>query len=147
MPVDLIPYVRRGLLAEFGSGVDVLGDALEGEEPDQRRLDDGLAQLDYARELLDSLGVAGHEEAGVSLLVSSPRAGRLLLDALRAARDVEVQRLEDAATVHVTLPSRDIPGLRAFVVSVERRLGRAAAHAKPVLERAEKRSPRPVRAR
>jgi hypothetical protein len=105
----------------------------------------GLAQLDCARALLDEIGVTAGSDAFDLNLELTPRLGRLLVDALRAVYDTEVQRLADAAADHVYIPLREIPTLRNFIVDTEQRLGRAAKALKPFLDASEKRAPRTVK--
>lgn len=144
VPATAVPYLRSGLLAEFGSAVDMLEATLAMDEvnPDSWRA--GLAQFDSSRQLLEMVGVAaGSGEFDVSLDDLAPRLARLVLDALRAIYDIEVQRPSDDPA-----EGRDrlLPTLRTLIVDTERRLGRAARGLEPLLEPSEKRTPRTVRA-
>jgi hypothetical protein len=115
------------------------------DEIDTNRWRAGLAQLDCARALLNEIGVVAGSDAFALNLELTPRLGRLLLDALRAVYDVEVQRLADAAADHVHLPLRKIPTLRNFIADAEQGLGRATKALKPLLDSSEKRTPRSVK--
>jgi hypothetical protein len=117
------------------------------DEVNTERWRAGLAQLDCARELLDRVGVSAGSGDFDLYLELTPRLARLLLDALRAVYDVEVQRLADAATDRVHLPLREIPTLRNFIADTERRLGKAAKHVEPLLDASEKRTPRAVKSK
>jgi hypothetical protein len=146
VPATLVPYVRSGLLAECGSAIDALEATLAVDEVDTDRWRTGLAQFDCARELIDRIGVtAGSSKCDYTLELTAARSGRLLLDALRAVYDVEVQRLAHAAGDHVQLPLRALPTLRNFIVDTERRLGRATKGVEPLLDASEKRTPRTVK--
>jgi hypothetical protein len=115
------------------------------DEVDTDRWRAGLAQFDCARELLGGVGVtAGSRDFDLNLELT-PRLGRLLLDALRAVYDIEIQHLANAGADHVNLPLREIPTLRNFIVDTERRLGRAAKGLEPLLDASDKRTPRTVR--
>jgi hypothetical protein len=147
VPGRLVPYVRSRLIAEFGSAIDVLEDALVADVLNQERWRAGLAQLDCARDLLGRIGLAppvSGRDRDVTLEVSSAHA-RMLLDALRAIYDVEVNRLVDASTDRVHLPLRDLPKLRNFVVDVEKTLRRAARRQERYPDAPDKRQPRSVR--
>jgi hypothetical protein len=145
LPANLTPYVRSGLIAEFASALDILEDAMAGEA-DHERWRVGLAQLDCARELLGAVGVtAGSGDFDIDLEVESPRAARMLLDALRAVYNVEVERLADARNDRVHIPLREVPVLRNFIVDVERQLDRAAKRQIPILDAFQKRTPRSVK--
>jgi hypothetical protein len=148
MPAGLIPYARSGLLAEFGSATDALDSAQALDEVNLERWHKGLAQLDCARDLLNVVGLsASSADLDLNLALTTPRSARMLLDALRAIYDVEVQRLADAATDHVHLSLREIPILRNFIAEVERQLGRTTKRLQPILDAREKRTPQPVRFR
>jgi hypothetical protein len=113
IPAGLVPYVRSGLIAEFGSATDALDAAVAGDAVNTERWRAGLAQLDGARELLILVGVSAVSgDIDLNLEVATPRSARLLLDALRAVYEVEAQRLVNAATDHVQIPLRDIPEAR-----------------------------------
>jgi hypothetical protein len=142
VPGIILPYVRSGLLAEIGSALDVLDLTLALDEVDVDKWKAGVAQFDDARELLDRIGVTVSSYDSNFLLELTPRLGRMLLDALRAVYDAEVQRLANAANDRVQLPLRAIPKLRSFIVDTERRLGRAARNLAPHLAASEKRPPR-----
>jgi hypothetical protein len=147
VPATLIPYVRSGLIAEFGSALDVLETSLVMDEADAERWRTGLAQFDCARELLDRVGIsAGTGDFDLYLQLTS-RSGRLLLDALRAVYNTEVHRLANAATDHIALPLRELPTLRNFIVKTERQLGKTATRLEPLLDSADKRTPRTVKVR
>jgi len=147
VPAALIPYVRSGLIAEFGSALDVLEAALAMDEVDAERWRTGLAQFDCARELLDRVGVtAGSGDSDFYLELTS-RSGRLLRDALRAIYNLEVQRLADAASDGVPLPLREIPTLHNFILEIERGLGKTTKSLGPLLDASEKRTPRTVKSR
>jgi hypothetical protein len=142
-----VPYVRNGLIAEFGSAIDVLEDALVADILDRERCRAGLAQLDCARDLLERVGLASPpsgDDRDVTLELS-PAPARMVLDSLRAVYDVEVRRLADASTDRVHLPLRDLPQLRNFVVDAEKALRRAAKRQERFLEAHDKRQPRSVR--
>lgn len=125
--------------------MDVLETTLDADDVDSDRWRTGLAQFDCARELLDTVGISpGSGDFDLTLELTS-RLARLLLDALRAVYDVEVQRLANAATDHVQLPLRQIPTLRNFILDTERRLGKTATRLEPLLNASEKRAPRTVR--
>jgi hypothetical protein len=144
VPATAVPYLRSGLLAEFGSAVDVLGATLAIGEVNPDRWRAGLAQLDSSRQLLEMVGVAaGSGELDVTLDDLAPRLARLVLDALRAIYDIEVQRPTDDL---VEDRDRFLPTLRKLILDTERRLGRAARRLEPLLEPSEKRTPRTVRA-
>lgn len=147
VPATIIPYLRSGLIAEFGSAIDVLEAALAMDEVDAERWRTGLAQFDCSRELLETAGLSSGSGDFALTLELRPRSARLLLDALRAVYDVEVQRLANAATDGVTLPLREIPTLRNFILETERRLGKEASRLEPLLDASEKRSPGIVRPR
>jgi hypothetical protein len=148
VPAALIPYVRSGLMAEFGSANDVLGIATEVDEVDRSRWRAGLAQFDCARELLNMVGIsASPGEAGLDIDLTSPRLARMFRDALRAAYDVEVERLASAESDQVLLPLEEVPALRNFIVDTERQLEKATARLQPYLTASEKRKPRSVKSR
>lgn len=147
VPSRLVPYIRSGLIAEFGSAIDVLEDALVADVVNQERWRAGVAQLDCARDLLGRIGLAPPASGGdrdVTLELSSAPA-RMLLDALRAIYDVEVRRLADASTDQAHLPLRDLPKLRNFVFDVEKTIRRTARRKEPFLDARDKRQPRSVR--
>jgi hypothetical protein len=147
VPANLIPYVRSGLIAEFASATDVLEDALAGE-PDPTRWCAGLAQLDCARELLSAVGLSpGSGDVDLIIEVESPRMAQMLLDALRAVYEVEVERLANATAEQHQNHWREVLILRNFIVDVEQRIARAAKRQMPILDLPEKRAPRSVRSR
>jgi hypothetical protein len=146
VPGIVIPYLRSGLLAEFGTALDVLDDVVLMDEIDLQRWADGLAQLQRAQSLLETIGVAaGSDEFDISLDDLTPKLARLVRDALRAIYDVEVRRLADAAEERVQLPMRAIPTLRNFLVDTDRRLSRAAKRVEPLFDPSERRTPRTVK--
>jgi hypothetical protein len=146
VPATALPYLRSGLLAEFGSAVDVLQVAIAMDEVDPERWRTGLAQFDTARQLLEMVGVAtGSGDFDMSLDDLAPGLARMVLDALRAIYDIEVQCAANAAEERVQPSSRTIPTLRELIIRTERRLGRAAKRHEPLLDLSEKRTPRTVR--
>ena len=145
VPAALVPYLRSGLLAEYGSALDVLDPTIGVDVVDKERWRDGNAQLDCSRDLLNRIGVApGPGSFDLNLELSTP-AARMLLDAMRAIYDVEVQRLADAATDRVHLPLREVPTLRNFVLDADKRLGRFAKRQKRFLDEHDKRRPKSVK--
>lgn len=147
VPATLIPHLRNGLFAEFGSALDVLDATLVTDEVDAEKWRTGLAQFDGARGLLGVVGIsAGSGDFDLNLELTS-RSGRLLLDALRAVYDVEVRRVANATTDHVQLSLREIPALRNFILETERRLGKTVTRLEPLLDASERRTPRTVKPR
>lgn len=146
VPAALVPYLRGGLFAEYGSALDVLELTIDADVVNRERWRAGNAQLDCSRDLLDRVGV-GHDprDFDLHLELSAPGA-RMILDAMRAIYEVEVQRLADAAAERVHLPLREVPTLRNFVVDAEKQLGRFAKRQHRILDVDEKRSPRSVKA-
>jgi hypothetical protein len=144
VPAHLIPYVRSGLIAEFTSATDVLGEAIALADPKRWRM--GLAQLDCARELLRTVGIsADSDDRDLDLEVASTQTARVLLDALQSIHTVEVQRLRDvAATQQVEIPLREVPILRSFIADAERQLARATKQSS-ILNASDKRTPRSVK--
>ena len=147
IPAPLVPYVRSGLIAEFGSGIDVLEATLAADVVNHEAWRAGLAQLDCARGLLGRIELAPRLTDRDVTLELSPASARMLLDSMRAIYDVEVQRLSEAASDCIHLPLRDVPTLRNFVVDAEKRLGRIVKRQARFLGKSDKRSPRSVRAR
>jgi hypothetical protein len=124
----------------------VLEATLKLDEVNLERWRVGLAQFDCARSLLDRLGMSDGPGDYDFYLELSPRAGRLLLDALRATYKAEVHRLANESD-RVALPLHEIPALRNFILETERRLGKTTTHLEPLLDSSEKRSPRTVKLR
>jgi hypothetical protein len=142
VPASLVPYVRTGLIAEFASATDVLGDALM-DEADRERWNAGLTPLDCARELLSAVGICARAgECALILGVASPRLARMLLDALRAVCDVKIVGLGNTLADRVAIPVQEVPNLRSFIAGAERRRCGATKRQPPLLGTPDKRAPR-----
>jgi hypothetical protein len=142
-----VPYFRSAIIAEFGTAIDVLGNALETEVVDLERWYAGVAQLDCARALLDSVGICSGPagDSDVVLDVTPAHAARMIVEALQVVYTSELQRFTSASADRVHLPLRDIPELGRFADRTERRLTSAVARSEPILSKLEKRTPRITR--
>lgn len=144
VPGGMVPYVRSGLVAEFGSALDMLDCQTALRRIDRRAWELAWARLVDAHALLEELGV-DDEPGGVAVKLNvGPGSARVLLDALRAIYEVEAGRLREAQAQRVHLASREVPVLRKFIIEAEQELAAVAA-APSSVGSWEKRTPQTVK--
>jgi hypothetical protein len=144
IPANVVPYLRSGLVAEFGSALDLLVIQHEREPIAPVDWNEALQCMASVRPLLDVIGVAAPEvEADVELdLVEQPL---LVLHALIAVHRVEVMRVQDAATDGVRLSHQDMAALTSLVDEVEQAVDPSGAVRQESASRMVDWAPKPVR--
>ena len=120
VPANLVPYLRDGAKLELIAVLDVLIEVLNGT--DLRAYRASFAALDEARGLIDAVGFLDNaRQPDVELDLD--RWPRLVLKVLQHQYRAEVERMQDATSLHLNAPMREIPALRGLITEVCERSG------------------------
>lgn len=146
IPANVVPYLRSGVIAAHGSALDLMMIQHEREHIDEAAWGQAHRFMNSARRLLDRIGVAAvGMEFDVDVELEDGEASLLVLEALIAIHDVEVMRVQDAATERVRLSNVDIAALASFIDAAEPTLDATGEIRRARVHRVVDRAPRPVR--
>ena len=151
VPASLVPYLRSGAIAAFGSALDLLTFEVEHTPPEPRAFAAALALFDEARSAIDTIGVTQRRLEGD--VAVDPAKAPFVVRALRAVYGEETRRLDDAATDGVHLDSPPLPELQLLISQLaaiadptrrgELELGRLSMKWKPRIVQRRMRTERP----
>lgn len=136
----LVPYLRGGVLAEFGSAIDLLSEQLERDRVDPQEFEDALRSLDVARAVLDAIGTTPRV-AECDGVLDVGEAAFAALEALRLVRRTETWRLQDAAADGILLSLRALPALESLIAVIERTAEHSARRGREPCRVTVKRTP------
>jgi hypothetical protein len=146
LPAGLVSCLRGGVLAEFGSAVDLLSEQLECDRVDPREFEDALRSLDVARAVLDVIGTTPRVVEW-DVVFEVGEAAFAALETLSLVRRTEPRRLQDAAADGILLPLRALPALETLIAAIERTAEHSARREREPCRVTVRRSPGKARSR